>query len=179
MSSHPWESVFLEELGRLRDSHLFRERRAIQPQGATHVQWQGRRLVNFASNNYLGLTHHPRVVEAVRRACATHGAGSGAAGLVTGYTDAHASAESALAKWKGTGSAVLLPSGYQANHAVVQTLVRVTENSGGVRFLIDKLVHASIVDAVRASDSEFRVFPHDSLAKLRRLLESSVDGVLQ
>jgi 8-amino-7-oxononanoate synthase len=175
-----WTDTFHEELDRLRGAHLLRGRRPLRTVDATHVEWQGRRLVNFASNNYLGLTHHPRVVEAVQRAAAATGAGGGAAGLITGYTDLHASAEAALAGWKGTESAVLLPSGYQANHAVVQTLAAMSQRLGGVRFLIDKLVHASLVDAVRGSGLPFRVFPHNGLAKLRRLLqEGGVGGGLQ
>jgi 8-amino-7-oxononanoate synthase len=167
------------ELDRLRESHLLRGRRPLRPIDATHVELDGRRVVNFASNNYLGLTHHPRVIEAVRIATERYGAGAGAAGLVTGYTDAHASAEHALASWKGTEAAVLLPSGYQANHAVVQTIAGIADRVGGVRFLIDKLVHASLVDAVRGSGMPYRVFPHNSLAKLRRLLEDNNQGGIQ
>lgn len=175
-SDLPWEQVFDDAVGELRESNLERVRRAVRPLDAVHIEWQGRRLVNFASNNYLGLTHHPRVVEAVRRAVEESGAGSGAAGLITGYTDRHASAEAALAKWKGTDSAVILPSGYQANQAVIQTIAAVAP----VRFLIDKLVHASLVDAVRGSGAPFRVFPHNGLPKLRRLLEEGAgEGVRQ
>ena len=163
--------MFEESLDELRRSQLLRTRRAVRVIDAVHVEYQHRRLVNFASNNYLGLTHHPRVIEAVKRSLDTTGAGSGAAGLITGYTDVHASAEVALAGWKGTGGAVILPSGYQANHAVVQTIAGVAGQTGRpVRFLVDKLVHASLVDAVRDSGAAFRVFPHNGLAKLRRLL---------
>jgi 8-amino-7-oxononanoate synthase len=172
MTPPDWERVLRDELERLRESRLFRDRRTLTPLDATHVEADGRRYVNFASNNYLGLTHHPRVLDAVTRACAAAGAGSGAAGLITGHTAAHASAERALAAWKGTGAAVLLPSGYQANHAVVQTFAALGNRApGGVRFLLDKLVHASLVDAVRGSGMPFRVFPHNGLSKLRRLLE--------
>jgi 8-amino-7-oxononanoate synthase len=181
MSTPDWQRSLADELRRLRESNLLRQRRAVTPLDATHVEWAGRRYVNFASNNYLGLTHHPRVLEAAACASQRGGAGSGAAGLITGYTDAHAAAEHALAAWKGTESAVLLPSGYQANHAVVQTLAALGERTGvGVRFLIDKLVHASLVDAVRGSGAPFRVFPHNGLAKLRRLLEEAAeDAALQ
>jgi 8-amino-7-oxononanoate synthase len=171
--------LFTAELDRLRDSQLLRGRRTLRPLNATHVELDGRRLINFASNNYLGLTHHPRVVEAARIVAERYGTGAGAAGLVTGYTDAHASAEQALASWKGTEAAVLLPSGYQANHAVVQTIAGIADRVGGVRFLIDKLVHASLVDAVRGSGMPYRVFPHNSLAKLRRLLEDNHERGLQ
>jgi 8-amino-7-oxononanoate synthase len=95
------------------------------------------------------------------------GAGSGASGLVSGYTDFHSAAEEAIAKWKGTTSAVLLPSGYQAAHAIVQTIAAV---GGKVRFLLDKLSHASLLDAARGSGNEFRIFPHNNLEKLERLL---------
>jgi 8-amino-7-oxononanoate synthase len=173
------DEIFTAELGRLRESDLLRGRRTLQPVDATHVELDGRRLINFASNNYLGLTHHPRVIEAVQVISERYGTGSGAAGLVTGYTEAHAAAEHALATWKGTEAAVLLPSGYQANHAVVQTITAVADRTGGVRFLIDKLVHASLVDAVRGSGMPYRVFPHNSLAKLRRLLEANEGGGLQ
>src|SRR5687768_18447416 len=108
-----WECLVAAELQRLRESNLIRQRRAITPLDATHVEIDGRRYVNFASNNYLGLTHHPRVLDAARSAISRGGAGSGAAGLISGYTDAHASAELALAAWKGTEAAVILPSGYQ------------------------------------------------------------------
>src|SRR3954451_10228875 len=109
---HAIDDIFAMELDRLQESHLLRGRRTLRPIDATHVELDGRRLINFASNNYLGLTHHPRVIEAVRIATERYGAGAGAAGLVTGYTDAHASAEHAFAIWKGTEAAVLLPSGY-------------------------------------------------------------------
>lgn len=167
-----WQRLIANELQGLRESDLFRQRRVVTPLDATHVEIDGRRYVSFASNNYLGVTHHPRVINAARRATERRGAGSGAAGLITGYTDAHASAERALAAWKGAEAAVLLPSGYQANHAVVQTLAALAARAGGVRFLIDKLAHASLVDAVRGSGAPFRVFPHNGLPKLRRLLEA-------
>jgi 7-keto-8-aminopelargonate synthetase-like enzyme len=107
------------------------------------------------------------------------GGGSGAAALISGYTPIHASAEAALARWKGAQDAVLLPSGYQANHAAIQTFVALGEKGAGVRFLVDKLAHASLIDAVRGSGAEFRVFPHNGLAKLERLLADAPAGQLQ
>jgi 8-amino-7-oxononanoate synthase len=147
---------------------------------AVHVDLNGRRYVNFASNNYLGLTHHPAIMAAATEATQDAGAGSGAAALISGYTDRHASAERTFASWKGTESSVLLPSGYQANHAVVQALVTTAEAAGRrVRFLLDKLVHASLVDAVRGSGAAFRVFPHNHLGKLARLLGEAEAGEIQ
>lgn len=171
MTSDDWNAYLTTDLANRRARHLLRERRPLAPIDATHVRRGDRTLVNFASNDYLGLTHHPRVIDAIANAAASHGVGSGAAGLITGYTDLHAAAEHRIAAWKGTESAVLLPSGYQANHAAIQTLAAVAESSGrSIRFLLDKLSHASLLDAVRATLAEYRVFPHNQLSKLQRLL---------
>lgn len=159
---------------------LLRQRRVIDPQGGVMVELDGRRYVNFSSNDYLGLRTHPKVIEAVAEAVRRLGAGSGGSGLVTGHTPAHASAERALAAWKGTQAAILLPSGYQANHAVVQTLAGSAEATGGrIRFLLDKLVHASLIDAVRASGLPLRVFPHNGIDKLQQLLARAEADELQ
>ena len=117
------------------------------------------------------------MVEAFQTAANTCGVGSGSAPLVTGHSEFHASAEREIAKWKGTESAVLVGSGYAANLAAVQMLSAVT--NGRVRFLIDKLSHASLVDAVRGAQGIFRVFPHNNMHKLRRLLEQAEPGELQ
>lgn len=170
-----------------RQAGLLRQRRELRPVDAVHVDCEGRRLVNFASNNYLGLTHHPKVLSACSAAMNSAGAGAGAAALITGHTTVHASAESAVARWKGVESAILLPSGYQANHAAVQVLSAIaeagdhspTDGHGRVRFLIDKLVHASLVDAVRGSQQPYRVYPHNHLGKLERLLVDAPEGQLQ
>jgi 8-amino-7-oxononanoate synthase len=176
-----WAGVVAEALGNRREHHTLRQHRAVRILDSTHIEIGGRRLVNFSSNNYLGLTHHPKVVAAFANAAREYGVGSGAAPLVTGHSDSHDSAESAIAKWKGTESAVLLSSGYAANLAVVQMLAAVGGRRG-VRFLIDKLCHASLVDAVRAvgdDKTSFRVFPHNHIAKLRRLLEEADPKILQ
>lgn len=161
------------ELGERAEAHQLRDRRVVETISATGVRIDGREYVNFASNNYLGLTHHPQIIDAARLAVEQEGVGAGAAALITGYTSAHRACETAIAQWKGTGGAVLLPSGYQANHAAIQTLAALGARRGGVRFLVDKLAHASLIDAIRGSDSEYRVFPHNHLAKLERLLRDA------
>jgi 8-amino-7-oxononanoate synthase len=162
-------------------SGLRRRRQAVHCTDATHLEWQGKRYVNFASNDYLGLSHHPAVVKAVADSTKKSGVGSGAAGLISGYTDAHQSCEQAIARWKGTEAAILLPSGYQANLTAVQTIQSAvgSRQPAGVRFLIDKLAHASLIDALRASEASFRVFPHNHMGKLERLLSTADKGQLQ
>ena len=169
-----WTTAVADALAGRRAGHTLRVRRPVVPIDATHVEIDGRRLVNFASNNYLGLTHHPRVLAAFT---APAGVGSGAAALVTGHTAHHAAAESAIAHWKGTAAAVLLGSGYAANAAAVGAVAAV---GGNVRFLVDKLSHASLIDAVRsAASASYRVFPHNNLGKLRRLLADADASQLQ
>jgi len=180
--SQHWNDAVETALENRRAAHELRQRRITRALDAVHVEIDGRRYVNFSSNNYLGLTHHPKVQSAFASAAAEHGVGSGAAALVSGYSPAHASVEQAIAHWKGTESAVLLSSGYAANLAAVQTLAAVSRETG-LRLLIDKLVHASLIDAVRGvcrNDKKvsFRVFPHNHLQKLQRLLEDTEPGVL-
>ena len=186
MSPDDLDRALHETLDFRRLEHQLRQRIESHPIDSTHVLIGEKRYVNFASNNYLGLTHHPRVLDALENALKL-GAGSGAAGLISGYTDLHRSAEQAIARWKGMQACVLLPSGYQANVAAVQTLAALGEpaSAGGSpallspRFLLDKLVHASLLDAVRATGADMRIFPHNHLPKLRRLLEEAEPSQMQ
>ena len=181
------DSLIADDLALRANAHQLRARRPLTPISSTHVRIADVTYVNFASNNYLGLTHHPRLIAAAQQSLQREGLGSGAAALITGHTTTHASAQAALAQWKGTQDAVLLPSGYQANHAAIQTLAAFYKFSGvpegprtsGVRFLIDKLAHASLLDAVRGSKAEFRIFPHNHLPKLQRLLTDAPPNQLQ
>jgi 7-keto-8-aminopelargonate synthetase-like enzyme len=99
---------------------------------------------------------------------------------MTGYTPTHGFAEQRIAQWKGSQTSVLLPSGYQANHAAVQAFAAVAEKgSRPIRFLLDKLCHASLIDAVRGTQKPFRVFPHNGLQKLQRLLDEADENEIQ
>ena len=173
------DHLIAEDLADRAAGHQLRSRRPLTVISPTHVRIGDIEYVNFASNNYLGLTHHPRMIAAVRDSAQRDGVGSGAAALITGYTDHHAAAERAIAQWKGTQDAVLLPSGYQANHAAVQTLAALGEKRAGVRFLIEKRAHASLLDAARGASAEFRVFPHNHIAKVQRLLHDAPPEQLQ
>ncbi len=163
-----------------RENHLLRSRRVVTPIDATHVLVDGQTLVNFASNNYLGLTHHPAMMQAIDAA-----SGAGAAGLITGHTPDHAAAESAIASWKQTESALLMPSGYQSNLAAIQTLYALAKSQNrSIRFIVDKLAHASLIDAIRQSSSAddrqaMRVFPHNDISKIERLIKAAPEDELQ
>lgn len=158
----------------LRDGHRYRQRRPVKVLDAVRVEIDGKILINFASNNYLGLTHHPAILAAARAVMESTGFGSGAAPLVTGYTQFHADAEKAIAIWKGTEDAVLMSSGFQANEAAIISIPRLAAGLGRrVRFLIDKLAHASLIDAVRSTNHYWRTFPHNNIKKLRMLLSEA------
>lgn len=132
---------------------------AAGPEGKLSAD--GTPVVSFASNDYLGLTQHPDVVDAAHRALDRWGAGSGAARLIVGSRPIHTDLEHALADWKDTESAVLFPTGFAANLGVLATL-------GGPDVLVcsDELNHASIIDGCRMSRSEVAVYRHGDVDHL-------------
>ncbi len=125
-------------------------------------------LVNFASNDYLGLSQHPAVVAAAHGALDRWGTGSGAARLVAGSRPVHADLEAALAAWKRERAALLFPTGYAANLGVLATF-----GTAGVRVLSDERNHASIVDGCRLSRAEVCVYRHADVDHVADLLRSS------
>ncbi|MCK7663916.1 8-amino-7-oxononanoate synthase [Corynebacterium sp. CCM 9185] len=128
----------------------------------------GRELVVFSSSNYLGLSTHPEVVLAARRALDLYGAGSGGSRLTTGTTELHARLERRLAEFfggDGHDDAVFFATGYQANLAVLQTIA-----GPEVTVFSDSLNHASIIDGCRLARASVEVFPHGDLSALDRML---------
>jgi len=129
------------------------------------VACDGRHLINLAGNDYLGLAHHPHLKAAARAAIETHGTGSGASRLITGNSPAHTALEDRFAAFKGHEAALLFPTGYMANAAVLHALPQRDD-----LLCIDKLNHASLVEAAKQSRAVCRVFPHAHMEKLERLL---------
>jgi 8-amino-7-oxononanoate synthase len=133
----------------------------------TEVCVDGERKVMIGSNNYLGLTHHPKIVEAAREAVAKYGSGCTGSRFLNGNLDLHEKLESRLAALMGTEAALVFSTGYQTNLGVIGTLVGRND-----RVYLDKLDHASIVDAARLSYGEVMRFNHGDLDGLRRQLEA-------
>jgi len=125
-------------------------------------------VISFASNDYLGLTTHPRVVQAAHEALDRWGAGSGASRLVTGSRPVHHELEAELAEWKGADRSVVFPTGFAANIGVLATFGR-----REVLVCSDELNHASIVDGARLARAEVAVFPHGDVEHLEKLLASA------
>lgn len=161
-------SIFASKLAERAAAGLLRSRRQIEsPQGA-HVQIAGRTLVNFCSNDYLGLANHPAIVAAAQAGAARWGVGSGAAHLLAGHFTAHQDLEDRLAAFVGKPAALSFSTGYMANLAVITALT-----GRGDAVFADKLNHASLNDAVALSRADFKRYPHQDLAALERLLAAS------
>jgi len=158
------------ELGSIRDAGLWRSlRRVDSPQGVL-VQLDGATLVNWSSNDYLGLASHPALREAATRAVRDFGAGSGASRLICGSLAPLHALEETLADFKGTGSALSFSSGYAATLGTIPALV-----GGDDVVVVDKRVHACCVDAARLSGARLRVFKHNDPEDLERILKWSAD----
>lgn len=132
---------------------------------------QSREMLNFAANDYLGLSHHPALIEASRNATAARGTGAGASRLVTGTHTAVLALEEQLAAWKEKEAALVFSSGYAAALGTIPALV-----GKGDTVILDKLAHASLIDAARLSGATVRVFPHNQMGKLEALLKKLSGG---
>ena len=159
---------FEEQLEALRARSLDRHLREICSAQGAEIETGGRRLVNFSSNNYLGLANDPRLREAAITAISEFGVGGGASRLISGTQSPHLRLERALAKWKGTEAALCFGSGYAAALGTIPALAR----KGDV-ILLDKLCHASLIDGAKLSGAILRVFPHNHLGKLESHLQWS------
>ncbi len=157
------------ELAARQQQGLYRRRLISQsPQGVRPVI-EGRQVLSFCSNDYLGLANHPRVKQAFKDAAEQYGVGSGSAHLVNGHSQLHHDCELRLAEFTGRDRALLFSTGYMANLAVTSALV-------GRRDFIyqDKLNHASLIDAARLSDARFLRYAHQHVTHLKQWLEQHV-----
>jgi 8-amino-7-oxononanoate synthase len=163
-SAPGWEARIRAQLAEVAAADRWRAPREFDARGPAG-SLDGRPVVSFASNDYLGLSAHPAVVAAARDAAARWGTGSGASRLVTGSRPIHGELERALAAWKGTEAAICFPTGFAANLGVLSVL-----GGPGVRVLSDELNHASIIDGCRLSRSTLAVYRHADVAHLAELL---------
>ena len=158
--------LFHEQLQALRAQSLHRKLREIGTAQGPEVQMVGKQLVNFSSNDYLGLANDPLLRDAATAAIAEFGVGAGASRLISGTQSPHVRLEAALARWKGAPAALAFSSGYAAAVGTIPALV----GKRDVIFL-DKLAHPALIDAAKLSGATIRVFPHNHLGKLESHLE--------
>jgi len=155
-----------EELAGIDSAGLRRRLRQLDSAQGVRINLEGRELLNFSSNDYLGLANDPILKRAASKAIEEFGAGSGSARLICGSQSPHHQLETALSEFKGTESAICFSSGYAAALGVLPAVV-----GEGDTVVIDKLVHASLIDGVRLSGAKFRVFKHNNLEDLERILQ--------
>jgi 8-amino-7-oxononanoate synthase len=161
----PFERRIATQLARQSDEGLYRYRRTVtSPQGPT-VQVDGQPLLNFCSNDYLGLASHPALLAAWAEGARRFGVGSGASHLVCGHSEAHEQLEHALAKLTGRERALVFSSGYAANLGVLTALLQ-----PGDAVFEDRLNHASLLDGGLFSGARFSRFQHNNVVDLDRRL---------
>ncbi len=148
-------TTFEQELATLDEQSLRRELHPVSRAEGSRVTIDGKTYVNFSSNNYLGLARHPRVVEAAKAALDHWGVGATSSRLISGTTLLHQDLENELAAYLGTEAALLFPTGYQANVGVVSSLV-----GPGDAIVMDRLCHASLIDAALLSGARLFVYKH-------------------
>ena len=164
------DKVKAEKQARI-NTHSVRQRRIIQARDGVLVKCDGRELINFSSNDYLGLSQHLDVVSALQESAAYHGVGSTGSALVCGYHHEHASLEKEIAEWLGYEKALYFGSGYLANLAVMQSLLGADDVC-----VQDKLNHACLLDGARLAYCELKRYPHADVSAALRQLASHRDG---
>jgi 8-amino-7-oxononanoate synthase len=157
----PFESDLSEQLSSLESQGLRRSLRVVEESHGNLITLGCRELINFSSNDYLGLAAHPAIAEAMAEGARRWGAGSTASRLICGTSAEHASLEEELAAAKGTEAALVFSTGVAAATGTIPSLV-----GRGDVVIIDKLAHACLIDGTHASGAKMRVFPHNDLGKL-------------
>lgn len=160
-------------LAERRAAHLYRQRPSLESPQAPLVQVDGRELLAFCSNDYLGLANHPEVIRALQQGAEKWGVGGGASHLVIGHSTSHHELEEALAEFTGRPRALLFSTGYMANLAAVTALV-----GQGDSVLEDRLNHASLLDAGLLSGARFSRYLHNDAESLGKRLEKAEGNTL-
>jgi len=160
-----FDSELRTELSRLEGAGLHRRLRVLDGASDPEVEIDGRPVLLLCSNNYLGLATHPRLRAAAAAALERWGCGAGASRLISGHLGVHAEVEAQLAAFKRTETALLFPSGYQANVGAISALA-----GRGDHVFSDELNHASIIDGCRLSRATVHVYPHLDVRALDALL---------
>ncbi|MGI9180343.1 MAG: 8-amino-7-oxononanoate synthase [Longimicrobiaceae bacterium] len=162
-----FDSVLAGELDALEASDLRRHLRVVEIRRGTELVMEGRAVVDFASNDYLGVASEPRVAQAIATAALAEASGAAAARLISGNHPLHEALERDLARFKGTEAVLLFSSGYMANCGALPALA-----TGGDVLYSDALNHASLIDGCRLSRAQTRVFPHGDLDALEEMLHA-------
>src|ERR1051326_8115532 len=169
-STRPQLSYLTEQLDQLKQKGTYFRLRVLEDEQAPVCTFDGKRVINLASNNYLGLTTHPKLREAALEATRKYGVGSGAVRTIAGTMSLHMELEEKIARFKNVEACVVFQSGFTANAGTVSALL------GREDFIVsDELNHASIIDGARLSRAKILVFRHKDMAHAEEQLASKTD----
>jgi glycine C-acetyltransferase len=161
--------ILERELASIREAGLFKKERIIaSPQGADIKIQGGRQVINFCANNYLGLSSHPRVIEAAKRAIDTHGFGMSSVRFICGTQDIHKELEQKISEFLGMEDTILYAAAFDANGGVFEPLL-----SADDAIISDELNHASIIDGVRLCKAMRYRYKHNDMADLEKQLQDA------
>lgn len=166
-----WQQKIDDALTARRSADALRRRYAVTQGAGRWLVANERQYLNFSSNDYLGLSHHPQIIRAWQQGAERFGVGSGGSGHVSGYSVAHQALEEALAGWLGYSRALLFISGFAVNQAVIAALMAKDD-----RIVADRLSHASLLEAANLSPATLRRFTHNDPQHLARLLDAPCGG---
>ena len=155
-----------EELEKLREQKLYQKLRVLETGQVPVARFDGKEVINLSSNNYLGLTTHPRLKQRALEAIEKFGVGSGAVRTIAGTMTLHMELEEKIAKFKRVEASVVFQSGFTANAGTVQAILGRDDV-----IVSDELNHASIIDGCRLSRAEIKVFPHKDVEACEKLLK--------
>lgn len=165
------ENSLRETLTDLSQKKLRRKLRVVEGAQGRELILDGKKVLNFCSNNYLGLADDPRLIQAATDAMQKEGFGSGASRLVCGNLSSHTKLEQKIAAFKGTEAALLFSTGYMANVGIIPALC-----GHGDMIFSDRLNHASIIDGILLSHAEFKRYPHNDMDILEVMLKAASPG---
>jgi glycine C-acetyltransferase len=160
-----------DEVAALKERHLYRGLRVMSSAQGPIVSVDGKRLISLSSNDYLGLTHHPRLREAAEKAVKEFGVGSGAVRTIAGTMSMHEALEAELAEFKGTPAVLTFQSGFTANTGVIPTITGETD-----LIVSDSLNHASIIDGMRLSKAPRKIYQHADVEALKAVLAEAIEN---
>jgi glycine C-acetyltransferase len=158
-------SYLSEQLNQWRQEGTYQHLRVLQSESAAESRFDGKTVINLASNNYLGLTTHPKLREAALEATRKYGVGSGAVRTISGTMSLHMELEERIAAFKNVEACVVFQSGFAANAGTVSAILGPEDH-----IISDELNHASIIDGCRLSRAKIHVFPHKDVAAAERTL---------
>jgi glycine C-acetyltransferase len=164
-------SYLHDELEQWKAEGTYQRLRILQSESAAESRYDGRQVINLASNNYLGLTTHPKLREAALEAVRKYGVGSGAVRTISGTMALHMQLEERIAAFKHVEACVVFQSGFAANAGTVSALLGPDDH-----IISDELNHASIIDGCRLSRAKIHVFPHKDVAAAEKIL-AGLDAV--